>query len=82
MKNLDDSINDERLRKEFAPYGTITSAKVTHLDPCVYSFGSNVCNRIHHQFCMVGVEIRNGHLTLIKLYKPWIWHCSVKVIIQ
>ncbi|XP_048097462.1 embryonic polyadenylate-binding protein-like isoform X4 [Alosa alosa] len=28
VKNLDDSINDERLRKEFAPYGTITSAKV------------------------------------------------------
>ena len=26
--NLDDSIDDERLRKEFAPYGTITSAKV------------------------------------------------------
>ncbi|XP_052459733.1 embryonic polyadenylate-binding protein isoform X2 [Carassius gibelio] len=28
VKNLDDSINDENLRKEFAPYGTITSAKV------------------------------------------------------
>lgn len=28
MKNLDDGIDDERLRKEFAPYGTITSAKV------------------------------------------------------
>ncbi|KAL3974613.1 squamous cell carcinoma antigen recognized by T-cells 3 [Sarotherodon galilaeus] len=28
VKNLDDSIDDERLRKEFAPYGTITSAKV------------------------------------------------------
>ncbi|XP_015250221.1 PREDICTED: embryonic polyadenylate-binding protein-like isoform X2 [Cyprinodon variegatus] len=28
VKNLDDSINDERLRKEFSPYGTITSAKV------------------------------------------------------
>ncbi|XP_062396270.1 embryonic polyadenylate-binding protein-like isoform X4 [Sardina pilchardus] len=28
VKNLDDSISDERLRKEFAPYGTITSAKV------------------------------------------------------
>lgn len=30
VKNLDDSIDDERLRKEFAPYGTITSAKVLH----------------------------------------------------
>ncbi|XP_078410952.1 embryonic polyadenylate-binding protein-like isoform X2 [Cetorhinus maximus] len=28
VKNLDDVIDDECLRKEFAPYGTITSAKV------------------------------------------------------
>merc|ERR1739847_192565 len=28
VKNLDDTIDDERLRKEFTPYGTITSAKV------------------------------------------------------
>uniref|UniRef100_A0A673UPF3 Polyadenylate-binding protein n=1 Tax=Suricata suricatta TaxID=37032 RepID=A0A673UPF3_SURSU len=28
VKNLDDSINDEKLRKEFSPYGVITSAKV------------------------------------------------------
>jgi len=28
VKNLDDTIDDERLRKEFQPYGTITSAKV------------------------------------------------------
>merc|ERR1719239_1497252 len=28
VKNLDDTIDDERLRKEFSPYGTITSAKV------------------------------------------------------
>lgn len=28
IKNLDDKIDDERLRKEFAPFGTITSAKV------------------------------------------------------
>ena len=28
MKNLDDSVDDERLRKEFAPFGTITSARV------------------------------------------------------
>merc|ERR1712029_561532 len=27
-KKLDDTIDDERLRKEFTPYGTITSAKV------------------------------------------------------
>ncbi|KAJ6665659.1 hypothetical protein lerEdw1_002029 [Lerista edwardsae] len=28
VKNLDDGIDDERLRREFSPYGTITSAKV------------------------------------------------------
>ncbi|KAG7500325.1 polyadenylate-binding protein 1 isoform X1 [Solea senegalensis] len=28
VKNLDDGIDDERLRKEFAPFGTITSTKV------------------------------------------------------
>ncbi|XP_053430658.1 polyadenylate-binding protein 1-like isoform X1 [Nycticebus coucang] len=28
VKNLDDSIDDEKLRKEFSPYGMITSAKV------------------------------------------------------
>nr|KAF6472035.1 poly(A) binding protein cytoplasmic 1 like [Molossus molossus] len=28
VKNLDDSIDNERLRKEFSPYGVITSAKV------------------------------------------------------
>ncbi|XP_029316372.1 polyadenylate-binding protein 4 isoform X1 [Cottoperca gobio] len=28
IKNLDDTIDDEKLRKEFAPFGSITSAKV------------------------------------------------------
>uniref|UniRef100_A0A8C8ZL44 Polyadenylate-binding protein n=1 Tax=Prolemur simus TaxID=1328070 RepID=A0A8C8ZL44_PROSS len=28
VKNLDDTIDDEKLRKEFSPYGVITSAKV------------------------------------------------------
>ena len=29
IKNLDDTIDDERLRKEFVSFGTITSAKVS-----------------------------------------------------
>jgi RNA recognition motif-containing protein len=28
VKNLDDAIDDEKLREEFSPYGTITSARV------------------------------------------------------
>jgi RNA recognition motif-containing protein len=30
IKNLDDEFDDEKLRKEFTKFGTITSAKVTH----------------------------------------------------
>jgi len=29
IKNLDDTIDDERLRKEFAKFGSITSARVS-----------------------------------------------------
>merc|ERR1719445_1610957 len=39
VKNLDDSIDDERLRKEFAPYGTITSAKVMNENGQSKGFG-------------------------------------------
>merc|ERR1739838_368999 len=39
VKNLDDTIDDERLRKEFAPYGTITSAKVMTDDGRSKGFG-------------------------------------------
>jgi hypothetical protein len=28
IKNLDDTIDDEKLRREFSPFGSITSAKV------------------------------------------------------
>merc|ERR1719192_1328513 len=39
VKNLDDSIDDERLGKEFAPYGTITSAKVMNEEGRSKGFG-------------------------------------------
>jgi len=39
IKNLDDTIDDERLRKEFAPYGNITSAKVMMEDGRSRGFG-------------------------------------------
>eukprot|EP00218_Dolichomastix_sp_CCMP3274_P010567 CAMPEP_0170144406 /NCGR_PEP_ID=MMETSP0033_2-20121228/13456_1 /TAXON_ID=195969 /ORGANISM="Dolichomastix tenuilepis, Strain CCMP3274" /LENGTH=636 /DNA_ID=CAMNT_0010380903 /DNA_START=92 /DNA_END=2002 /DNA_ORIENTATION=+ len=32
IKNLDDAVDDDRLREEFAPFGTITSAKVMRDD--------------------------------------------------
>lgn len=32
VKNLDDTIDDEQLRKEFSAFGTITSAKVIAVD--------------------------------------------------
>merc|ERR1711976_943324 len=39
VKNLDDTIDDERLRKEFAPFGTITSAKVMYEEGRSKGFG-------------------------------------------
>ncbi|KAM3926866.1 polyadenylate-binding protein 1-like [Leptodactylus fuscus] len=39
VKNLDQSINNERLRKEFSPFGTITSAKVMMEDGRSKGFG-------------------------------------------
>jgi polyadenylate-binding protein len=39
VKNLDDTIEDEKLRKEFQPYGTITSAKVMTEDGRSKGFG-------------------------------------------
>ncbi|EFA11220.1 polyadenylate-binding protein 1 isoform X2 [Tribolium castaneum] len=39
VKNLDDTIDDERLRKEFSPFGTITSAKVMMEDNRSKGFG-------------------------------------------
>merc|ERR1719297_722106 len=39
VKNLDDTIDDERLRQEFAPFGTITSAKVMYEEGRSKGFG-------------------------------------------
>jgi len=39
VKNLDPTIDDEKLRQEFAPYGTITSAKVMGDDKGTKGFG-------------------------------------------
>uniref|UniRef100_A0A2K6GL12 PABP n=1 Tax=Propithecus coquereli TaxID=379532 RepID=A0A2K6GL12_PROCO len=39
IKNLDDTIDDEKLRKEFSPFGSITSAKVMPEDGRSKGFG-------------------------------------------
>merc|ERR1719510_1360445 len=39
VKNLDDTIDDERLRQEFQPFGTITSAKVMYEEGRSRGFG-------------------------------------------
>ena len=38
VKNLDDNIDDERLRKEFSQFGTITSARVSLVYEICISF--------------------------------------------
>ena len=39
VKNLDDTIDDERLRLEFTPFGTITSARVMYEEGRSRGFG-------------------------------------------
>merc|ERR1712241_568606 len=39
VKNLDDTIDDDKLRQEFAPFGTITSAKVMYEEGRSKGFG-------------------------------------------
>ena len=41
IKNLDDTIDDERLKEEFSKFGIITSAKVN-------SFDSPICSYYFH----------------------------------
>ncbi len=43
VKNLEDSINDDKLREEFAPYGTITSCRVMFDDKGVSRGFGFVC---------------------------------------
>ena len=47
VKNLDDTIDDEMLRKEFSQFGTITSAKVllTLSSPLVSNCYTSKCSR-------------------------------------
>jgi len=43
VKNLDENIDDEKLRKEFSQFGTITSAKVRLLVLSTFTRLAQVC---------------------------------------
>lgn len=64
VKNLDDSIDDERLRKEFAPFGNITSAKVMTEDGRSKGFGF-VCFSSPEEATKAVTEM-NGRIVGIK----------------
>jgi polyadenylate-binding protein len=64
VKNLDDSIDDERLRKEFAPFGNITSAKVMMEDGRSKGFGF-VCFSSPEEATKAVTEM-NGRIVGIK----------------
>lgn len=64
VKNLDDSIEDERLRKEFTPFGTITSAKVMMEDGRSKGFGF-VCFSSPEEATKAVTEM-NGRIVGIK----------------
>lgn len=64
VKNLDDSIDDERLRKEFQPFGAITSAKVMLEDGRSKGFGF-VCFSSPEEATKAVTEM-NGRIVGIK----------------
>lgn len=64
IKNLDDCIDDERLRKEFTPYGTITSAKVMTEDGRSKGFGF-VCFSLPEEATRAVTEM-NGRILVAK----------------
>uniref|UniRef100_A0A2P2HWE3 Polyadenylate-binding protein n=1 Tax=Hirondellea gigas TaxID=1518452 RepID=A0A2P2HWE3_9CRUS len=64
IKNLDDCIDDERLRKEFTPYGTITSAKVMTEDGRSKGFGF-VCFNLPEEATRAVTEM-NGRILVAK----------------
>jgi len=64
IKNLDDTIDDERLRKEFTPYGNITSAKVMMEEGRSRGFGF-VCFSLPDEATRAVTEM-NGRILVTK----------------
>merc|ERR1712042_110996 len=67
VKNLDDTIDDERLRKEFAPYGTITSAKVMNEEGRSKGFGF-VCFSSPEEATKAVTEMNGRYIVSKPLY--------------
>lgn len=64
MKNLDDGIDDERLRKEFSPFGTITSAKVGLLFPPPSFFYFKLVLKLHQCWDYFHIQLRHFQVML------------------
>uniref|UniRef100_A0A8C2SPJ3 Polyadenylate-binding protein n=1 Tax=Coturnix japonica TaxID=93934 RepID=A0A8C2SPJ3_COTJA len=69
VKNLDDGIDDERLRKEFSPFGTITSAKVMMEGGRSKGFGF-VCFSSPEEATKAVTEM-NGRIVATKPINPY-----------
>ncbi|XP_016404245.1 polyadenylate-binding protein 1-like [Sinocyclocheilus rhinocerous] len=63
VKNLDDGLDDERLRKEFAPFGTITSAKTNPVKAVTEMNGRIVATKPLYVALAQRKEERQAHLT-------------------
>ena len=72
IKNLDDSIDDEKLRQTFQPYGTITSAKVMRDKdrPEVLKGFGFVCFSSPEEATWA-VTAMNGKLEEEEVRRPW-----------
>ena len=76
VANLDDDIDDERLRKEFSPFGTITSAKVMMKGGRSKGFGF-VCFSSPKEASKAATEM-NGRIVVAKPWSVALAQCKEK----
>ncbi|XP_035887903.1 polyadenylate-binding protein 1-like [Phyllostomus discolor] len=76
VANLDDHIDDERLQKEFSPFGTITSAKVMMKGGCSKGFGF-VCFSSAKEASKAATEM-NGRIVATKPWSVALAQCKEK----
>ncbi|KAM5307107.1 polyadenylate-binding protein 1-like [Glossophaga mutica] len=77
VANLDDDIDDERLRKEFSPFGTITSAKVMMKGGRSKGFGF-VCFSSPKEARKAATEM-NGRIVATKPWSVALAQCKEKL---